>query len=169
MYEASPVVVADMNGDGHPDLVTLGQDSNEENAYLDISLGNGDGTFAQPVAITLPGGGVASDSGLAVADFNGDGKMDVAVTSFIALSNGVFFGNGDGTLAPFKDSYGDILPSEQLILLTGNYATVADLNGDGLPDILAGNVVLINLGGNVTPSASLRQPQQSLRRHPLPR
>jgi hypothetical protein len=146
-YEPSPVVVADMNGDGIPDLVTLGQDSTQENAYLDISLGNGDGTFSQPVSIILPGGGVVALSGLAVADFNGDGKMDVAVTSFISQANGIYFGNGDGTLAPFKDSYGDILPSVQFILVAGGFATVADLNGDGLPDILAGNVALLDLGG----------------------
>ena len=42
------------------------------------------------------------------------GKIDIAVTSFISTATGIYFGNGDGTLAPFTDSTGGVRPSESI-------------------------------------------------------
>jgi hypothetical protein len=71
------VAVADVNGDGKPDLVTA--NSSED---LGVLFGNGDGTFAPPLRFGMAGYPYA----LGVADLNGDGKPDLAVTSDRALT-----------------------------------------------------------------------------------
>src|SRR5439155_20649214 len=77
------VAVADLDGDGHPDLVTANQSSNT----VSVFLGNGDGTFGST--------GVAPHAwSLAVADFNGDGKPDLAALRSVVS---VLLGNGDGS------------------------------------------------------------------------
>ena len=70
--DLSPVqtVVADVNGDGRPDLVTV---SNHDSA-IGVLLGKGDGTF-EPVAA----GGVGLSDTPFLADFNGDGIPDTVV------------------------------------------------------------------------------------------
>ncbi len=98
--EVGQIAVADMNGDGKPDLVTLGTDSNGD-SELAISLGNGDGTFQSPIKLDFAGGETFG-YGLAVADFNGDGKVDVEVNGFNPpYDTGIFLGNGDGTVQTF--------------------------------------------------------------------
>jgi len=115
------LVVKDLNGDGHPDIV-VGQGS----AGIAVLLNNGDGTFSSPsyYSITWPSGssGGAVD-GLAVGDLDGDGKLDV-VTGDGALSGipgyghpqgfySVFLGNGDGTFAT-PTTYGPVIPSSPI-------------------------------------------------------
>jgi hypothetical protein len=80
----------DLHGDGTLDLVTDG---------VAVLLGNGDGTFtlgsSSAVAGSLP-----SAQNVNVADFNGDGKLDVAVVSIDQNENqtiAILLGNGDGT------------------------------------------------------------------------
>jgi hypothetical protein len=83
------VVIADVNGDGKPDVVVI-------NAYagytynISVLLGNGDGTFQS--ALTY-GSGVDFDFSIAVADVNGDGKLDLVV------ENGYGGNNGDGSVS----------------------------------------------------------------------
>jgi Bacterial Ig-like domain (group 3)/FG-GAP-like repeat/Beta-propeller repeat/FG-GAP repeat len=75
-YNAYSVAVGDFNGDGKADLVVTDFDSNR-NGSANVLLGNGDGTFQPPVnyaAGTQP-------YILAVADFNGDGRADLAVAN----------------------------------------------------------------------------------------
>jgi hypothetical protein len=108
----SQVVIADLNGDGNPDLVT------GNSGTVSVLLGNGDGTFKTHV--DYPSVGV----GLAVGDVNGDGKPDVATTISVLL------GNGDGTLQAKKDFAGDV---EATVLAVG------DLNGDGNADLVSAN------------------------------
>jgi hypothetical protein len=80
------VAIADVNGDGKPDLIVAnvgvgpgGAEFAKEGALpgsVAVLLGNGDGTFQSPIQLTpffYPGW-------LAVADFNGDGLPDIAVT-----------------------------------------------------------------------------------------
>ena len=139
------VALADMNGDGKPDLITLGTTNNGDNAELAIALGNGDGTFQTPTVINF-GDGSSLGFGLAVADFNGDGKLDVAVTGFDpGVDTGIFLGNGDRTVQTSATGSGGLVPSESIGLLVGGTAQAVHLSGGtGLPDLMAGGAVLIH-------------------------
>jgi hypothetical protein len=85
----TPVVVADFNGDGIPDLAVANRESNN----LSVLLGNGDGTFQAPINTTTG----TTPTAMVAADFNGDGRQDLAVANQGDNSVTVFFGNGDGT------------------------------------------------------------------------
>jgi hypothetical protein len=95
------IAVGDFNGDGKLDAIVAGGDGTSAglgSAGLAVSLGNGDGTFT-------PANGSPISLGqnlyaIAVGDFNGDGKLDVAVTDSSANDVYILLGNGDGTFAP---------------------------------------------------------------------
>ena len=93
-------------------------------------LGNGDGTFQAANAFVTPG----PNGALAVADFNGDGKLDIASGQADAL----LLGNGDGTFQ-----------SPLTLGASGWGIAVGDFNGDGRPDLAVGGVsgvpVLLNI------------------------
>lgn len=134
------VAVADVNGDNKLDLVVSNDDCPDTNdaQCAAVLLGNGDGTF-QPVVTYRSGGGEVTS--IAVADVNGDGKLDLLVTNwcvFCLNTVGVLLGNGDGTFQP------------AVTYSSGGYAAwsiaVADVNGDGKPDLLVAN----QCTGNVT-------------------
>jgi trimeric autotransporter adhesin len=75
---ASSVALADMNGDGTPDLIAGTQvlcNGIDVYAYVYVALGNGDGTFQNPGPYIASYG----NGQVTVADFNGDGEPDVAV------------------------------------------------------------------------------------------
>jgi hypothetical protein len=152
--ESTPAILADLNGDGRLDLICLG-DTTAGQGQLAISLGNGDGTFAAPSILnTTDGGGntIYADS-LAAADFNGDGKMDIAVTSVDSSASGIYPGNGDGTITSFNSSS----PVDVFNLEVLGWTAATDFNGDGKPDLLVGNTLLINTYGTVatlTPSVT---------------
>ncbi len=88
------VAAADLNGDHKQDVVVTNQGASN----VSVLLGNGDGTFTLKstncVGSTLCKGVPTS---VAVADFNGDGKLDLAVTNYEDVSVSVLLGNGDGT------------------------------------------------------------------------
>jgi hypothetical protein len=122
------LAVADVNGDGKPDLV-VGAGSS-----VIVLQGNGDGTFQNPQTVST----IGPSALVAVADVNGDGKPDLVVNEFTPYSQsylGVMLGNGDGTFQN-QTSIGT---------LAGDFTTVqgsvvvADVNGDGKPDIIAAN------------------------------
>jgi hypothetical protein len=69
--------VADMNGDGKPDLVSFGGDSNGH--YLEVNFGNGDGNFGAPIVPTRWNSHGKTPTSILVGDLNGDKLPDVAV------------------------------------------------------------------------------------------
>lgn len=153
--QSAPVALADMNNDGIVDLVALEDDSVTQNLDIAIALGNGDGTFKSP-GITNYSQQYVVGAGLAVADFDGDGNLDVATTGFIGTQgDGIAFGNGDGTLKTGGDS-SSVTPVQGLYLGTTGADVALDLNGDGKSDILAGSVEFLSqAGGHGTgPAAS---------------
>jgi FG-GAP-like repeat/Abnormal spindle-like microcephaly-assoc'd, ASPM-SPD-2-Hydin len=121
------VALADVNGDGHLDiLVANGSTANgNSDGSVAVLLGNGNGTF--PTAVTYDSGGLGA-SGIAVADVNGDGVPDVVTT--VGPTTAVFLGVGNGTLAP---------ATSFLAGIPGTFAVwvaIADVNGDGKPDLM---------------------------------
>ncbi len=111
---------ASLRGNGNKDLVT------SEGAVL---LGNGDGTFTQSAALAFPSVNATSAYGpnIAAADFNKDGKIDVAVDDGQSIH--IFNGNGDGTFT---------VGSAYASIDDVGYLTATDLDGDGNIDLYSG-------------------------------
>ena len=134
---AISLAAADLNGDGKSDIIVANDcgsfSSLCSDGVVSVLLGNGDGTFQTGVPY---GSGGLDATSVAVADVNGDGKLDLVVANLIdsGLSAGVvgvLLGNGDGTFQTAV-TYGS----------GGSYAysvAASDLNGDGRPDLLTGN------------------------------
>ncbi|HXM08819.1 MAG TPA: VCBS repeat-containing protein [Terriglobales bacterium] len=119
---AGPSLAADFNGDGRLDLAIAAGPlcCGEPNGAVTILLGNGDGTFTQGTNLTFDG----NASTIALADFNGDHKPDIAVSD--AGNIFVFLGNGDGTFTlGYSNSNGG-----------GNVLVAGDFNGDGKQDLV---------------------------------
>ena len=130
--DAWSIAVADVNGDGMPDLVV----SDGDESFVSVLLGNGDGTFQPALSYASGEGGTFS---VVVADVNGDGTPDVLVTKYSGGNNGngsvgVLLGNGDGTFQPVvhydSGGFSPIAP---------NALAVRDVNGDGKLDLVVAN------------------------------
>jgi hypothetical protein len=137
------IAVADMNGDGIPDIVALGASASLYDTQLAVALGNGDGTFKAPILTNYTSQYLNNEQGIAIADFNGDGKLDVAMTDpYDPAGSGISFGNGDGTVQTWSYE-GSVLPNLGINLGVSGAAYAGDLSGDGRTDLLAGNVLLL--------------------------
>jgi hypothetical protein len=129
---AESVAVADVNGDGKPDLLVSGGTK----GAVGVLLGNGNGTF-QPAKTYLTDG--TYPFSLAVADVNGDGKLDLVAANSWSGTVGVLLGNGDGTFQAAV-TYISGEPGAQITSVA-----VADVNGDGHLDLL---VTAVQVGAN---------------------
>ena len=117
------IVIADVNGDGIPDLVIC----NDYDNTISVLLGKEGGTF-QPQT-TFPAFGFPYN--IFAGDFNNDGILDLVTVDKQEAAISVFLGNGDGTFQPPK-----------------NFATtganpialnIGDFNGDGNLDVVTAN------------------------------
>lgn len=125
------IAVADVNADGKPDVLLANECGNSStcaDGSVGVLLGNGDGTFQKATTYDTK---YAIDS-VAVADVNGDGRLDLLVASSGNSRVGVLLGNGDGTFQPVV-----IYESGGISSLS---VAVADVNGDGKPDLLVANI-----------------------------
>jgi len=181
------VTVADVNGDGRPDLVVANQDSDS----VSVFLAQAGGTFAAPANYVESG---ATPLSVAVGDVNGDGRVDLVIANCGSKNLSIRFGGAAGNGAfsgpahigplgdcPFPIKLGDVNADGKLDIVTitdgktvnvyrGNGAgvfgvpatysagkspasvAIADFNGDGKNDLAIGNgsgtdvSVLLNVG-----------------------
>jgi hypothetical protein len=129
---------ADFNNDGILDIVSGTETNSSIGTPISVFLGKGDGTFQPPVNTTA----LLGPGGLAVADFTGDGKLDLAFSTPPNVGNSVLVlpGNGDGT---FQQAISTAFPYEDSCCLYS-----ADLNGDRKQDLVLGGSPITVLLGN---------------------
>lgn len=151
-YSPASVTAGDFNGDGNLDLAVVnscGNDSTcKQNGTISVLLGNGNGTFQSAVSY-----GVGRDPlSVGVSDFDGDGRLDLAIANKLDNTVSILWGNGDGT---FQD------PGLTLTPNTGpDSIIVGDFNGDGQPDLAVANrgtndvSVFLNSGSRTFQSAT---------------
>lgn len=125
------VAIADVDGDGKPDLAVAVQNFTNgpglgDNS-LDVMLGHGDGTFGAPISFNGYVGSGAPFENVVPCDFNRDGDLDLAIPSgdYVAI----LLGHGDGTFSTLGPN-----------ISTGpgtnsRWVVPEDLNGDGLLDL----------------------------------
>lgn len=145
---ASPrsVAAADVNRDGIPDLVVANRCdvgpncSPIGNGSVGVLLGNGDGSFQAAVSYAEGIGPIS----VVLADVNGDGAQDILVAGPCALDDcsvgsvGVLLGRGDGT-------FEQAINYSSIGLGTSSVA-VADVDGDGAPDLIAASLCGVPCG-----------------------
>ena len=130
-FTANFLAAADFNSDGVLDLVVTFSTSPPTHGFR-ILLGNSDGTFSNFGDLTLEAVG-----NVVTADFNGDGKADLATADEWNSSFNVLLGNGDGT---FQAPMNYIVPQSLTVLAVG------DVNSDNKPDIIAGSIPALSVG-----------------------
>jgi hypothetical protein len=135
--EPGGVAVGDFTGDGIADIAVSSYDSYLIEWHVDVLLAKGDGTFQYAHRYDGSMGGQ-----LVAADLTGNGLLDLIDMGWGGAH--ILRGKGDGSFAPSKFYY-----------TGGNYVAVADVNGDGIPDLLgsdtSGGTVNLLLGnGNGT-------------------
>ena len=130
-----------MNGDHVPDLITAqcgqfgGGTDCATSGFVEVWLGNGDGSFQSPVKYLSGGFGTSS---IKVGDLNGDGKLDLVVANSLASTAtpegnvAVLLGKGDGTFqqaTPYDSGAQD-----------ATSVSLADLDNDGHLDVVVSNL-----------------------------
>ena len=130
------VVIADLDNDGKPDLIVANNYNNTISLYRNISAGATltAAAFAAPVNLATPGGN-SSPYGIAAADLDGDGKLDIIATDYVGTNVVSVYRN---TCTPGNISFGARVDFATGMQPQG--VAVSDIDGDGRPDLLVANV-----------------------------
>lgn len=146
---------SDVNRDGKLDIVAVLGNSPVDSfpTRADVLLGNGDGTFT--TAAEAPTAPEQQANGVAIGDFNLDGKLDAVLSDHYPGNVSLFLGNGDGTLQPVTNLDGE--PNNVPVGIAS-----ADLNGDGKPDIIVVNrdynEITVRLNTTINQQPGTQQP-----------
>lgn len=116
------IFATDVNGDGTLDLIVTGSLTTTE-SFVATLIGNGDGTFQAPIVTNFSG---AIPTTAVLADFNGDGVLDLAYATATTVQT--LLGNGNGT---FRSG-----PSTALSQIGLGAVAAGDFNGDGILDLV---------------------------------
>jgi hypothetical protein len=155
------MVMADLNGDGKPDLITFETDQYSTPFGVSVLLGNGNGTFGNPrgFPLNIPD----TPKVLAVGDVNGDGKLDI-VTANISINSdpnpsyyysiSVALGDGRGYFSAPQTSHTRVTST---FLYDPTSVVVSDLNGTGMPEIIVGGQGWVDVWGSNRKGTSLSE------------
>jgi hypothetical protein len=127
------VAVADFNNDNRTDIVSANSGTNN----IGILLGYSNGSFA--TMITYSTGDYSMPYGVAVGDFNNDGRLDIVVANFGTSTVGIFLGYGNGNFES-QVTYSTGYQSWPWSVVTG------DFNNDNQSDIATANFNANNVG-----------------------
>ena len=114
IYKPVSIVASDFNNDGNTDFAV----ANNTQGTVTIRLGDGTGSFASPITVTVP---ASSTNGITVADINGDGLPDFIVNSYGDGSAYIVKNNGSGSFSYLSTT---TVGASSLAIAVG------DLNGD---------------------------------------
>ena len=118
---------ADLDGDGKPDLIVANGDSNTVTIYHNNST-PGNVSFSEIASFTMGASGYPI--GVAAGDLDGDGKPDIVISNYYTQTLEFLYN---------ASNPGHILMDSVLSVPSGNYilgASIADLNGDGKPEVI---------------------------------
>lgn len=121
---------ADINGDGRPDLITTNQGADTVSVLVNVTPSKASFASFVPHQDFASGAG---PRGLATADFNGDGKPDLATTNATANNIAVLLNSMPDSAAPVAL---DEIPLSADTNHSPNWIDAADLNGDGRPELV---------------------------------
>ncbi|WP_161499174.1 DNA/RNA non-specific endonuclease [Flavipsychrobacter stenotrophus] len=131
------IAAGDIDNDGKNDLVVTNSNSGNISVFINTSTPGTltAGSFASAVNISSGSGSGSTPTGIALADMNGDSKLDVVVSN-----------NNDNTVSVFRNLVTGSTVTLSLAtpqnIATGQKpvtVTIGDLDGDGYPDIVTGN------------------------------
>jgi hypothetical protein len=136
--QVTMMAIGDINADSKVDVVVTVSTNSVTADGADVLLGNGNGTFGTP---TLYNGGGWNTTWAALADFTGDGKLDLAELSDAAYVVSILPGNGFGNFAKLQSYSTGMRPAT---------AAAADFDFDGRTDLVVGSQRNAGLPGPAT-------------------